>query len=85
MSALTEARSAIFIYCLSMSSLDGMLHLHSHVNCSLDINRTGLCCDQVSWVDRKRGSKQQWRNPKWKGSNNNQLLQWLQSVMSWLA
>ena len=55
------------------------------MNYSLDINRTGLCCDQVIWVDRKRGGKQQWSNPKWKGRNDNQLLQWLQSVMSWLA
>lgn len=46
-STLTEAQSVIFIYCLSMSSLDVLLHLHSHYNCSLDINRTGFCCSQV--------------------------------------
>lgn len=84
-STLTEAQSMIFIYCLSMSSLDVLLHLHSHYNCSLDINRMGLCCSQVIWVDRKGNSKQQRRNPKWKGRNNNHLLQWLQSVMNWLA
>lgn len=84
-STLTEAQSMIFIYCLSMSSLDVLLRLHSHYNCSLDINRIGFCCSQVIWVDRKGDSKQQWRNPKWKGRNNNHLLQWLESVMSWLA
>lgn len=84
-STLTEAQSMIFIYSLSMSSLDVLLHLRSHYNSSLDINRTGFCFSQVIWVDRKGDSKQQQRNPKWKGRNNNHLLQWLQSVMSWLA
>lgn len=69
-----RSTSMIFIYCLSMSSLDVLLHLHSHYNCSLDINTMGFCCSQVIWIDRKGDSKQQRRNPKWKGRNNNYLL-----------
>lgn len=55
------------------------------MNTSLDINRTGLCCNGVIWVDREGGSKQQRRYPAWKRRNDTQLLQWLQSIMSWLA